>query len=424
MKEDFLQFAWKFRLFSTPNLQTTDGEPVSIIRPGIHNSNAGPDFLEAQLRVGEKVWIGHVEIHVNASDWHRHGHGTDPAYDNVVLHAVFNPDKRINLAHGGEMPVMDLSQFIDLSYRERYSELMENLREVPCADKLHRVRNITREMWLDRLSIERLERKTSDIQSLVTNNRGDWRETSYQLLARNFGFKVNAHGMVFLAESLPYSLLSHHLDSRFQIEALLFGQSGLLHKDHEDEYARELWLEYKYLKRKFRLSAINPAAWKRLRLMPANFPEVRISQFAHYLHLHQDFFTSLTQIHNVSHAVSDFKVEASQYWQNHSAFDRVCKQRKVALGKGSVENIVINTITPVLFAYGRHKVKQQLVDIALRLIEELKSENNKIVRSWRANGLALKSARDSQACLELYNEYCAHKKCLNCMIGAELISDK
>lgn len=424
MKEDFLQFAWKFRLFTSPNLETTDGEEITVLKPGLHNTNAGPDFLEARVKIGDRLWNGHVEIHVNASDWISHKHSSDPAYDNVILHAVFNPDLTISLGQNGDLPVLDLSRFIDLSYREKYADLVQSLNEVPCANHLSRVRSITKEAWLERLSFERLQRKTEEIYSLLKINSGDWRETFYQLLARNFGFKVNAHGMTFLAEALPFAIAENHIESRFQLEALFFGQSGLMHKDFTDPLASELWGEYEYLAKKFRLSPVNRAVWKRLRLMPANFPELRISQFVHFLHLYQDFFSALLEVDSLGQVIQMLSVEGTEYWKTHSSFEKQCKSRSVKLGKQSVENIVINSVAPLLFAYGKHKVKQRLVDIALHLMEEVKPENNKIVRSWVANGLVVKSARDSQAAIELFNEYCTHKKCLNCMIGVELISSK
>ena len=424
MKEDFLQFAWKFRLFASPDLETTDGEGITILKPGIHNTNAGPDFLEASLKIGGQVWNGHVEIHVKASDWNNHQHSNDPAYNNVILHAVFDPDLVIDLGKNGDLPVLDLSRFIDMSYQNNYASLMQGLSDVACANHLPKVKDITKKAWLERLSFERLERKTNEIYALVKLNQGDWRETFYQLLARNFGFKINAHGMSFLTENLPLNVIEHHMESRFQLEALFFGQSGLLNKNLADPLASELWAEYEYLSKKFRISSLNVAVWKRLRLMPANFPEIRISQFAHFLHLHQDFFSVLIEVGSKKQAIDAFSVEASEYWKSHSAFDKGCKPRKVKLGRASIENILINSVAPILFAYGKHKVKQQLVDIALQIMEEVKAENNKIVRSWIANGLPVNSARESQASIELYNEYCTHKKCLNCMIGAELISSQ
>jgi hypothetical protein len=278
--------------------------------------------------------------------------------------------------------------------------------------------------WLDRLVVERLERKSDFIFEKLDKNKYDWSETLYQVLARNFGFKVNAHAFERLAESLPLKVLGKHKSSQFQIEALLFGQSGLLPEEAENYYENDLINEYNFLRGKFDLKPIASANWKLLRLMPSNFPYVRIAQFAHLIYKSSNLFSKFIEIEDPREVHELLDVKASPFWDTHYTFSKESKKREKKLGSSSVENIIINTIVPFLFVYGRYKKEEKFVDRALQLLQSCSAENNKITRNWKELGIAPESAYESQAVIELKNEYCAHKKCLNCNIGIQLLKAK
>lgn len=421
MKEDFLHFIWKHKLFRTQSLFTEDGRPIIIHKNGVHNHNAGPDFLEASLSIGEELWLGHVEIHVRASDWNRHGHQHDPAYDNTILHAVYDPDIELYLKTPGDLPVLDLSKVIELNYYVRYRDLNEKLSGIPCKPALMSVRPITRTAALSRMVVNRMERKSVAILDRLEQNGGDWSNTLFQTLAMGFGFKVNAFGFQLMAESISFNTLQTVRESRFQIEALLYGQAGMLDAEFSDSYPRELQNEYSFLRKRFGLRPINPVVWKKSRLRPTNFPVVRISQLAAALHGTDNIVNSLVNSGDEKLLTNLFRCEASSYWAENSDFDVGCKERKTRLGKTSSSGLIINAVVPFAFAYGTYVNRQSLIDQAFELLEGCQPENNKITREWASAGWKFENAQQSQGGIELKNEFCANKKCLNCMIGIELL---
>ena len=421
MNEDFLHYLWKFQLFTTPQLKTTDGEPVTVIKPGVHNFNAGPDFLQASVKLGDREWFGNVEIHLNASDWWAHKHHEDENYENVILHVVLNNDRPVHLKKKGDLPTLVVSGYIYMDAYHRYKQFLKNRTWVPCASHIHQVEPFYITAWIDRLIVERLERKSDYIFDKLDANKFDWSETLYQILARNFGFKVNAHAFERLAESLPLKILGKHKASQFQIEALLFGQSGLLPDDAENYYENDLVNEYNFLKGKFDLKPIASANWKLLRLMPSNFPYVRIAQFAHLIYKSSNLFSKFIEIEDPREVHQLLDVQASQFWDRHYTFSKESKKRVKKLGRSSIENIIINTIVPFLFVYGRYKKEEEFVDRAFKLLQSCSAENNQILRNWKKLGIEADNAYESQGLIELKNEYCTHKKCLNCHIGVQLL---
>jgi hypothetical protein len=403
------------------NLLSTQGEPIIINHFGQHNNHAGPDFLETQIRIGDTLWAGNVEMHVLASDWLKHQHQEDKAYDNVILHVVLEEDQPIFRNNGSRIACLELRNRIPPKIINTYQELIHNERWIPCQFQFVEVADITKNIWLDRLLVERLERKTIGIAERLKQNKNDWELSFYQILARNFGVKVNAEPFQQLAISLPLKIIGKHRNSLFQLEALLFGQAGLLAADFVETYPNALKKEYQFLQKKYQLEPLKKEYWKLLRLRPANFPTLRIAQFARLLALSKPLFSMILEVETVKEMEHIFKIELSDYWETHYLFDKETPKRKKSLGKSTIHLLAINTIIPFLFLYGQHKAISDYQDKALRLLEEIKGENNKIIRGWKQLGIEPKTAYQTQALIQLKNEYCDKKRCLECAIGNRIL---
>jgi len=419
MNESLFQFIWQHSLYNPFGLQTPAGEPVTVVSGGKLNRDAGPDFLEARIKVGSTLLVGNVELHIKASDWLRHGHHRDMAYQNLVLHVVYENDVADVAAN---TPVLVLKNHISQQVIGRYAGLMQAPSKLPCANQHAAVREITKEGWLSRLLAERWEMKLADWNVLLENSAEDWRNLLYWRMAANFGFKTNAVPFLMLAQSLPLNIPAKHRESLMQIEALLFGQAGMLAEDFEDDYPRELQREYDYLKKKYKLKPIATHLWKFLRMRPANFPTVRIAQFAALIHKSIHLFSQIIETHSVKELEPLLDVTASSYWDTHFQFDAP-QARSVpkALGKTSFENIIINTIAPIQFLYAARQDTYQLQEKALQLLEAVPAEKNNITAMWADNGWKPVNAAQSQALLQLYNNYCSGKRCLECTIGLNII---
>lgn len=420
MTEDFLHYLWKYSLLDQP-LLLNNGERCQVIKAGTHNSHAGPDFLDARIRIGETLWAGNVEIHINASDWYHHEHQKDDAYDNVILHVVFVEDKTVRRKSGEAIPTLELSGKFDTMLLRRYQTLMENKSWVACESLINTVDRMTQNAWLDRVLVERLEKRTREIAERLEFNKGDWAETFYQVLARNFGFRVNALPMELLARSLPVNVLAKHMDQPEQIEALLFGQSGLLAGKSRDRYFVQLKSEYLFLQKKYSLEPMDQHLWRFLRLRPSNFPTIRISQFSALIFRSSHLLSKVLSIDSVTELSDLFQCSASDYWTDHYTFGKLKKGKPKRLGKSGITLILINTVIPFLFAYGQQKGKADYTDRALKFLEKLPGESNSIIQQWAKFGLNTRSAFQTQALLELKRNYCDHKRCLQCGIGARLV---
>lgn len=439
MTEDFLHYIWKFRLFNTAILKTSTGEELQILHPGTHNTNGGPDFLQAKIKIGNQIWVGNVEIHIRAGDWHRHTHTDDIHYKNVILHVVFENDKEVYLHKPGDLPVFEMAGYMLHSQWASYQRWMSSKTWIPCQNELHRVDHLTWTAWKDSLLAERLEEKSTRILAIHQKTGSNWSETLYRLMARNFGFKVNADAMEMLAESLPQTLLARHKSDPFQIEALLFGQSGLLHAAKHTGYGLELKQEYDFLSTKYGLKPMSVASWNFFRMRPSNFPTIRIAQFAALICGSEHLFSKLISHADVHELKSLFRVSAHPYWQNHFRFEVQDPQLKIEatdftvdaqekkkmgrLGESSLENIIINTVSPVLFAYGRLMGNETLTERALKLTESCRAEENAIIRKWTEMNVTCSHAGDAQSLLQLYNQYCQAKRCLQCRIGLKLLRE-
>ena len=420
--ERILQYVWKHRLYAEADFTTTDGLPVFVIDPGIVNHDAGPDFFNAKVRIGETVWVGNVEIHERASDWHRHGHQKDRLYDTVVLHVVRQGDAEVYRTNNEPIPqaVLPVSEKI-----ERNMEwLLTRDTPIPCADRIASVPKLYLSDWMSALLMERLERKTEDVFSRLNKKSKDWNEMFYMTLMRNFGFGANSDAFELLAESLPYKYILKHRNNPLQIEALILGQAGLLEEEpDEDSYLLSLRREYEFLRLKYKLQSVDSYLFKKLRTRPVNFPHVRLAQIAAIWIKYDLLFSKVLEAENLDGLRAFFNVEPSAYWRNHYHFHTVSKAKKKSVGKNASDIILINTVIPVLFAYGKYTRNSEYCERALRFLEEIAPERNHIVTLFCRSGISVKNAGDTQALIQLRREYCEKKKCLYCRIGFRLIGN-
>ncbi|MEM6966052.1 MAG: DUF2851 family protein [Bacteroidota bacterium] len=421
MKEDLLHYVWRLQRFDHSDLITTEGQSINIQHVGILNQHAGPDFTDARIQIGDTLWAGNVEMHLKASDWTTHQHQSDKAYENVILHVVLNEDEKINRQDGSRIPCLELKKRIPNKLSKIYKKLLHNEQWIPCQHHFYKVGQMTKVLWLDRLLVERLERKTMTIENLLKENTYNWEMTLYQVLARNFGVKVNAEPFGRLARSLPLAILGKHKSNLFQIEALFFGQAGLLEDDFEDDYPNRLKREYHFLQKKYQLHPIEKMSWRFLRMRPANFPTIRIAQFAQLIFQSVHLFSKMLAAQNVKEIEQMFELRLSNYWQTHYIFDKASPKRNKSLGKNTIHLFIINTIAPFLFLYGKSKANEDYQDKAFQLLEALHPEKNNIITKWKELGITPESAYQSQALLQLKNEYCAKKKCLECSIGNAIL---
>lgn len=420
MKEDFLHFIWEHGLFDRTNLKTTEGEALEILATGRPNTDSGPDFFNARIRLGETIWAGNIEIHQKSSHWYTHQHQNNAAYDNVILHVVERNDKPV-LHNNEPIPTLEISY--PSSLLENYEELLRSKRWIACEGKISQVDPFVLRFWYSSLMIERLQAKTATILELLQQNKNNWNETFYQLLARNFGMKTNAVPFELLAKSLPMSILSKHKNDLFQIEALLFGQSGLLNESLlGDDYFLSLRNEYSFLHKKYGLSGLETHLWKFMRLRPVNFPTVRLAQLAMLIHHSSALFSRILETTEIDELRKLFDVSTSIYWETHYRFNKTSGRITKNLGETFFQNLVINTIAPLLFVYGEQHLDQKMKDRALSFLEKLPPESNQIISNWNKLGIDCQTAFETQALLQLKNCYCENKKCLHCQLGAKIIT--
>ncbi|SHH51059.1 Protein of unknown function [Chryseolinea serpens] len=423
MTESFLHYLWQFQYFNKNELRTTQGDVLQIFHPGQKNTHAGPDFFNARLKIGATEWVGNVEIHIQAGSWMDHHHHEDAAYENVVLHVVWSNDKPVCRNDGSPLPALELKHRVDHKLLTDFRLLLQTPGAIPCAPQLAEVPDLVKISMLDRALMHRLEAKTAVINDLLKRNRNNWEETCYQWLARNFGFKVNVDPFQQLARALPYRLLLKHGDQLLQVEALLFGQAGFLEADETDDYFSKLKREYHLLCHKYQLwgKQMQKAQWKFMRLRPANFPTLRIAQCASLIHQRPKLFSNLMEAETAKELAEIFSVPQSDYWQRHYQFFKPARDVVANIGEASVGNIIINTVAPLLVAYGKSKDENLYVDRAVAILQQVHAEANRIIQQWKNVGLACKTAFDSQALVELYNNFCLKRRCLECSIGASLV---
>lgn len=416
-------------MFPLHPLLDTKGELVEVIDPGLHNSNAGPDFFNAKVKIGGTLWVGNVEIHDHATDWFAHGHDRDPHYNNVILHVCGDIDGEAVTAEGKQLTQVRLD--IPPHVASQYHELCVCDAYPPCYKIIPSLPLLTVHSWMSALQTERLEQKTRAIEERVKRCDGSWEAAYFVTMARNFGFGINGEAFEQWAYAIPLGSVGHHRDDLFQVEAFFMGQAGLLdeqtipehyRKDAMDEgYFAKLKSEYAYLQHKFGLKPMNAAAWKFLRLRPQNFPHIRISQIADLYFQRKASLSALVDCHTIDEAKQLFDTQVTPYWATHYTFGSTSTKSNKHLSPTSVNLLLINTLVPMLFAYGKHKMDESLCERAFNFLEQLKAENNTIVRMWNACGLTVANAGDSQALIQLKKEYCDRKECLRCRFGYEYL---
>ncbi|WMX16024.1 DUF2851 family protein [Aureispira sp. CCB-E] len=423
--EAFLHYIWQFKLFDFKDLKTVDGESIELIRVGRQNDHAGPDFSDARIRIGGTLWAGSVEIHKKSSDWLVHQHQKDKAYKNTILHVVYEHDQSIYRADGTTVPTLILKNKIPNQYIERYWALETNQQSIPCEQQFFEVSIHLKKMWLDRLVVERLEDKTAEIITCLEQTQYNWEVVFYQFLARNFGMKQNTSAFEALAQSLPLMVLAKHKQDLFQLEALLFGQAGFLFElngeEVEDKYLQKLEKEYQYLAHKYELIALNASSWKFGRMRPANFPTIRLAQFAVLIHQSSHLFSKILATQHVVDCKKMFHLELNGYWDTHYRLGESSSHRKKRLGSKTIDLILINTIAPFLFVYGVYKGEDRYKKRALELLQLVKPEVNMVVAQWQNLGMKPHSAYDTQGLIQLKNKYCRAKRCLSCAIGHKIL---
>lgn len=423
MTESFLHYVWHLQYFRKDDVRTSSGERLHVFHPGTRNSDAGPDFSDARIRIGELEWRGSVEIHIKASGWNDHKHSADEAYEKVILHVVWENDRSINRTDGSEMPTVELKNLVDQTLWYRYKNLYTSTDIVPCAGHWQVVPELNKLSAFDSALLLRLQSKATEVQKLFRRNNNDWEQTFYQLLCRNFGFKVNAEPMLRLAEIIPHTVLLKHNDNLVHVEAILFGAGGFLEETEGDDYVFLLKREYELLRRKYGLSGrqMNLSQWKFLRLRPANFPTVRIAQLAALVTGQKKLFSKILEATSYKQVYDLLNIEQSPYWRDHYQLGKFSKSGVPGLGETSIQNIMINTVVPVLVAYGKTQDEQAYTDLATDLLQSIPAENNKITRLWHSLAYKPATAFDSQALIQLYNNFCLKRRCLECGIGSWLI---
>jgi len=422
MNERLLQFIWQFQYYNKQQLYTSQGEALHIERPGTWNHHQGPDFSEAIIQVGHTKWVGNIELHLRSSDWHKHRHASDSNYTNIILHVVWEEDAAVHDVNGNIVPTLVLQPLIPKLLLERYAQMMETLVVVPCHSFLPVLDNLGWCAWKERLAAERLERRSTQILSLLKQSGHHWEEVFWWLLAANFGIKVNSALFELIAKTIPVNLLAKHRNQIQQLEALLLGQANLLAGKYEDDYAILLQKEYRFLKKKYQLHPVNkqPAF---LRMRPAAFPTIRLAQLAMLVYQSSHIFSLIKEIKECKKVQDMFMVTANDYWHYHYRFDEMAPFQPKHLGKQMAENILINTVIPVLFAYGLYSKEESYKEKAIQWSYELPPEQNQITRQWQRSGISHRSALDSQALIELTNHYCIHKRCLDCAVGNRILKN-
>lgn len=416
MTEKLLQYIWQFQYFNARNLRTSAGEKLQIIQNGMYNTNQGPDFLNARIRIDDTEWAGSIEIHLKSSDWHSHQHSCDTNYKNVILHVVWQHDLKQELA----FPTVELQSLVSSVLLNRYEGLMQNAQFIPCQQQVGQVPEITILSWKERLLVERLQQRSMYIESLLSQNRYHWEETFWWLLAKNFGIRINADAFEKIARSIPIKLLAKHKNQLHQLEALLMGQAALLDKKFEEDYPNMLRMEYSFLQKKYQLSKAHAPLYF-LRMRPANFPTVRLAQLAVLIHQSLHLFSAIRESTALKQIRELLSVTANDYWHYHYSFDEATAFKKKKLGKQMIDNILINTVVPMLYAYGYLNSNELFKVKALRWLEEITAEHNSITKGFELLNISNKNAFDSQALIQLKNEYCNYKQCLQCAIGNSIL---
>ena len=422
MKEDFLQYIWRFSLFSSNELLTTNNERISIIKSGQLNTNSGPDFLNAQLIIDNQKWIGNIEIHQKSSDWYVHHHEKDINYDAVILHVVYEEDVTVFMKNNQPIPTLVLKDRISETLLDSYHQLLNNPKAwIPCASQISTVDGFVMNSWLERLFIERLEEKSLLIKEMLVESKNDYEVVLFQLLAKNFGLKVNADAFLRLAKTIDFSIFRKEWFDEQRLSALLFGIAGFLEEDIEELYYKELKSEYEYLKKKYQLKSLGKNDFQFFRMRPNNFPTIRLAQLSALYVKHQNLFSKLIEVTSLSQFYTIFdEVEIHEFWNSHYTFKKSSKKTSKRFSKSFINLLIINTIIPLKFTYEKEK-RGNINTEDLAYLLEVPAEKNNIINKFNEYKVKAKNALETQALLQLKNKYCDSKNCLQCSVGDHLL---
>lgn len=420
MDEYFLQYLWNFQKFDSPRLTLTDGAALSVFKTGYQNHNSGPDFLEAHVKINELHWSGSVEVHYKSSDWNRHGHASDQAYQNVVLHVVWIHDNDI-LIDGNPIPTFEMSKCVNADLEQSYRQYINQPEVIRCAAHLAAFPEIQVRAMLDKSLAARLQQKARNVTAILEDTRGDWEETAYRVMCRSFGFKINQEAFTRLSEALPYQIIrKYHLNETL-VFALIFGMAGFL-DNPIDEYQTGLRTEFDFLKGKHNLvPVLMRHHWKSGKMRPANFPSVRIAQLAAFTTYSNQLFSNLLKISTTKEAHEFINRPLPEYWQCHYDFNKETS-RKINLGKSSTNILIINSIVPILTAYAKYLDEVKYLEQAGNILDHLNAESNHVIDKWKKHGITPKNAADSQGLIYQYTELCKKRKCLRCNLGVAILS--
>lgn len=422
MQEDFLHYIWKHKKINFNNLKTTKGEAIVISSIGQHNFNSGPDFFNAKIKIGEQLWAGNLEIHLKSSDWFLHNHEQDKAYDNVILHVVWDDDTEVFRKDNSVIPTLELKNYTDKSLLNNYEKLLSKKDKwINCENDFALTNQFVLDHWLERLYFERLDRKSNTIQNLLQTSKNDWEAVLFKMLTKNFGLKVNGDAFFSLGNSIDFSIIRKTQSNQQIIEALLFGQSGLLNEEVEHPYYSNLVKEYDFLKQKFNLQNSQVLPLQFFRLRPPNFPTIRLSQLASLYNKHQNLFSKVVKINQREDFYELFKVSTSEFWKTHYTFQKESKASTKMISKSFIDLLLINTILPLKFSYAKQKGEEVNTDL-IELASTIASEKNTIIETFNKLKKVSKSALQSQSLIQLKTEYCDKNKCLQCAIGNSLIN--
>lgn len=423
--EQFLQFIWQHQCFDTLRAKTKNGEIIQVQKPGFKNADEGPDFKNALIKIGDVLWTGSVEAHLQVKDWSIHMHQSNPNYNSVILHVVYEnkSENETRREDGTLIPVLELKELITTELIEKGETLFENIQQIPCSSFFKSVDSLVKQSALDRALTHRLESKSKLVLQMLSSNLNDWEETTYQVVAQHFGLKVNNETFLKLATSMPLKLIVKSADSLLKIEALLFGQAGFLAHEMDDDYHRLLKTEYQYLRHKFGIeNVVQIHEWQHLRLRPQNFPEIRIAQLAAFLHKSRQLHSLILNSKGIESLKNIFKIDTSGYWQTHYGFGKKGNFSSKHNGSLAIDNLLINVVANLFVAYSIYKSEEEYMENAIQLLEAINPENNKITRLWRNLDFEPRNAFDSQAMIELFNNNCSKKACLSCPIGVKILS--
>lgn len=422
MKEDFLHYLWKFKKFDTLNLKTAQNELITIIKTGDYLELSGPDFFNAHIKIENQKWAGNVEIHLKSSDWYLHNHEKDSAYENVILHVVWENDTAIYRKNNTEIPVLVLKDYVSKEIIENYNALISPKTWISCEKQIKYIDDFVFKNWQERLFFERLERKSAFIYQLLEETNQDWEAVLFSLLSKNFGLNTNGTSFLQISKAIPFSTIRKESFEYENLEALLYGTAGLLDAEKEDVYFKDLKFRYFYLLHKYQLERVYVDPVQFFKLRPDNFPTIRLSQLASLYHKHQNLFSKIIELKSVRKVYELLNVTSSLYWQNHYQFDKESLKKLKTLSKSFLDLVIINTIIPLQFVYSNimgDSIAEELIDF----MKEVVTEKNAIIEKFNSFGIDSKNAFESQTLLELKNEYCNHKACLKCAFGVELLKN-